>query len=102
MTSPSSTAASGITSRRKAWGLVRRPIGLGGGQSRARRRRPQRAFPFLATGGQAAFLIIASPDSLAGLAAELRLPVESDADSARRLGKAFEEEMIRRLGLTKQ
>jgi hypothetical protein len=56
-------------------------------------------FHALETGGQDAFLLLARPDGLAAVAAELRLPVASNPDSARELGKAFENEMLRRLGV---
>jgi hypothetical protein len=57
-------------------------------------------FLAISTGGQDAFLRLAKPESLATAAAELRIPLESDADSARKLGKEFEAEMIKRLGRT--
>jgi hypothetical protein len=58
----------------------------------------ERFYPIV-TGGQDAFLLFASPDGIKGAADALRLTVESDPDGARRLGKAFEEEMVRRLGV---
>ncbi len=56
-------------------------------------------FHALDAGGQGAFLLLARPESLTAAAAELRLPVGSDPDHARQLGKAFEEQAKKRLGL---
>jgi hypothetical protein len=59
---------------------------------------PER-FHSLDAGGQAAFLVLAKPESLAAAAQELRLPLGDDPDRPRQLGKAFEDEAARRLGL---
>jgi len=56
-------------------------------------------FHSLDTGGQAACLLLARPESLAAVAKQLSLPVSDDPDQARQLGEAFEEQARRRLGL---
>jgi hypothetical protein len=55
-------------------------------------------FHFVPTGGQGAFLLFATRESFEAAARELLIPTDADPDSARALGEAFEEEVIRRLG----
>jgi len=43
--------------------------------------------------------LVASPERLAAAGATLKLPLDSNADQARQLGKAFEEEASKRLGI---